>query len=109
MNEMSGDISNAETEKLDFNISLNGIRFDPLVMSPPIPRNLKLNSPNGYYIVQCNGPILQEWQDKLKEEGVIIHGYIPNFAYLVYMNNITKAKVKRLPFCLLYTSPSPRD
>ncbi|MCG2825466.1 MAG: hypothetical protein L6265_02595, partial [Thermoplasmatales archaeon] len=83
---------------LDMRVMVNGYSFDPLKEEPNILPEMKLSSPNGYFIVQMNGPILQEWREEIEEAGAFIHSYIPNFAYLVFMGNAERAKVESLPY-----------
>jgi serine protease AprX len=82
----------------DLKIRLKADTFDPLKEEPAIPAPLKLITPNNYYLIQCNGPIQPEWIPMLQEKGVKILGYIPDYAYVVRMNEVTRALVEQFPF-----------
>ncbi len=77
----------------------NGITFDTRKGEPALPPNLKLSGKQrgvGYYLVQFNGPITSEMRSDLKSLGAEILDYIPNYAYLVRMNEISKSGVSML-------------
>ncbi len=57
--------------------------FDPLEATPEIPRDLRLSEPNGVYIVQFRGPVLEQWYDALAELDVTIHDYLPDYSYII--------------------------
>ncbi|MBA3044190.1 hypothetical protein FP804_03535, partial [archaeon] len=93
-----GEAAVETSPSLDMRVMVNGYSFDPLKEEPNILPEMKLSSPNGYFIVQMNGPILQEWREEIEAKGATIHGYIPNFAYLVFMTSETKAKINGLSY-----------
>jgi len=70
--------------------------FDPLIESLDMPDDLRLKEPNSYYIVQCNGRIQPGWINQLKAKGAKIHGYLPDYAYVVQTE--TTEKLVQLPF-----------
>ena len=77
----------------------NGISFDTRKGDPALPAQLKLASPQtgaGYYLVQFNGTITPEMGSDLKSLGAQILDYIPNYAYLVRMNEISRSAVSVL-------------
>jgi serine protease AprX len=82
----------------DLKIRLKADTFDPLKEKPDIPAALKLTTPNNYYLIQCNGPIQPEWIKKLRDNGIVILGYIPDYAYVVRMDEATKVLVEQFPF-----------
>jgi serine protease AprX len=85
----------------DLKIRLKADTFDPLKEEPTIPAVLKLATSNNYYLIyliQCNGPIQPEWIPMLQEKGVKILGYIPDYAYVVRMNEVTRRVVEQFPF-----------
>ena len=82
----------------DLKIRLKADTFDPTKEAPDIPAALKLTTPNNYYLIQCNGPIQPEWIKKLQDRGIVILGYIPDYAYVVYMEESAKVLVEQLPF-----------
>ncbi|RPI79438.1 MAG: hypothetical protein EHM45_02915 [Desulfobacteraceae bacterium] len=66
--------------------------FDPLSENglPTLPPEWTLkqypkNKP-GYYILQFSGPVLQEWKDALIMAGVFFFDYIPQFAFILKMD-----------------------
>lgn len=64
--------------------------FDPLEESSFL-QNLTLkglirdkeNVDSDYYILQFAGPVIDEWKNDLKERGVVLYGYIPEYAFTV--------------------------
>ena len=67
--------------------------FDPLFQTSPVylPQELTLQrypgDGTGYYILQFKGPVLQKWKEEVASAGVEIFDYIPQFAFLVKMDN----------------------
>jgi hypothetical protein len=67
--------------------------FDPLSQTSPadLPQELTLQrypgDGTGYYILQFKGPVLQKWKEDVVEAGVSIFDYIPQFAFVVKMDN----------------------
>ncbi len=80
-------------------IRLKTYQFDPKNGEPAMPLNLVAQEEDwNYYIVQCKGPILKEWKQELKNTGVQILGYIPDYAYLVRMDNRQKQLISQKHF-----------
>ncbi|MEO0276075.1 MAG: S8 family serine peptidase [candidate division WOR-3 bacterium] len=79
-------------------ISLDKIKFDPLKEIPSIPEELKAEKDNDVFLLQLNGPIIREWKNILKEKGVKIYAYIPEFAYLVKIEPQKIEEIKNLDF-----------
>ena len=98
------DFNNLDTHEgtpgvtADLKIRLKADTFDPLKEEPAIPAALKLTTPNNYYLIQCNGPIQPEWITMLREKGVKILGYIPDYAYVVRMSEATRSVIEQFPF-----------
>jgi hypothetical protein len=70
---------------------LKSYQFDPQNGEPDMPLNLVANEETeNYYIVQCKGPILKEWKEQLKNSGIQVLGYIPDYAYIVKMEKYQK-------------------
>jgi hypothetical protein len=67
--------------------------FDPLFQTSPVdlPQELTLQSypgdGTGYYILQFKGPVLQKWKEEVASAGVDIFDYLPQFAFVVKMDN----------------------
>ncbi|WP_158599212.1 S8 family serine peptidase [Methanohalophilus sp. RSK] len=51
----------------------------------------------GYYIVQFKGIIQPEWQDEIQNVSEI-YGYIPENAYVLYLNDTKTSRIKALPY-----------
>ena len=82
-------------------IKLAGYQFDPLVSLPSLPQALKQKtSPTsgpGYYIIQFDGPVRDEWKEACRQAGVEFLDYIPDFAFIVRMDASKKKQVGALP------------
>jgi hypothetical protein len=50
----------------------------------------------GYYIVQFDGPIRTRQKKKLEKRGVRVLDYLPDFAFIVKMNDETRAAVESM-------------
>ena len=64
----------------------NGYSIDTRIGEPAIPADLMVaetNGGTGYYLIQLNGPIYQAWTDALKNTGLDIMSYLPNYTYIV--------------------------
>ncbi len=51
----------------------------------------------GYYIVQFKGIIQPKWQDEIQNISEI-YGYIPENAYVLYLNDTKASRIKTLPY-----------
>jgi hypothetical protein len=78
-------------------LRLNVDTFDPIREESGIPRALKLQHSNGYYIVQFKGPVYGETRSTFEDLVDQVIGYIPDYAFLVKMSDATKAQVEELP------------
>ncbi|UCF08918.1 MAG: S8 family serine peptidase, partial [Thermoplasmata archaeon] len=79
-------------------IRLKAAKFDPMVENPGISSKMTYDIESGYYIIQCAGPIQPHWGRDIRAEGVQILGYIPDYAYLVFMDGDAKEGLEELPF-----------
>lgn len=79
-------------------ISLKADVFNPIKENPDIPKELSLQKGEGYYIVQFTTPTLLEYKEEIETLGGILHGYIPNNAYIVGMSDKVKKDVENLAF-----------
>jgi len=65
---------------------------------PKLPANLKAPAPKsgerGYYIVHFNQPIYKEMRKSLEDLGAKIYDYLPNYAFIVSMDEDIRAKAK---------------
>jgi uncharacterized membrane protein len=79
-------------------IKIKNARFDPLIQLPDIARGLTYTSSPGYYLVQCQGPIRSKWHKEIQNQGASILGYIPDYTYLVKMDEEALHRVSNIPF-----------
>ena len=90
-NSQSAETSVSTKEPVLIYLAIGG--FDPLLQTSPVdlPQELTLQhypgDGTGYYIVQFKGPVLQKWKEEVAEAGVNIFDYIPQFAFVVKMDN----------------------
>jgi subtilisin family serine protease len=82
-------------------IKLGSSHFDPLQQAPAgggkyqIMQSIEPGQA-GYYLVQFDGPIYEEWKEALKAQGVEIFDYVPDFAFLVRMDSGLEEAVRGL-------------
>jgi len=83
-------------------IRLQFATFDPLVDEPVPPQSLRLTGyaegESGPYIVQFQGPVQAAWKDALREAGVQIDSYLPDYAFIVRMDEETRVHLQSLSF-----------
>ncbi|MEO0216466.1 MAG: S8 family serine peptidase, partial [candidate division WOR-3 bacterium] len=80
-------------------IRLKTYQFDPKNGEPNLPLNLVAKEEfYNYYIVQFKGPILKEWKDELKNSGVYVLGYLPDYAYIVRIDRFQKELLSQKSF-----------
>jgi hypothetical protein len=82
---------------MSFEIKLKNAVFDPLKDTPQFSR-MMVNEHNGFYLIQCRNSIQPEWLLELESIGARILSYVPDYAYVVHMEESTKALVEQLPF-----------
>jgi hypothetical protein len=76
--------------------------FDPLMESGPdrlaerLATKTFAQGETGYYIVQFDGPIRAKQKKKLKKLGAQVFDYLPDFAFIVKMNDKTRAAVESM-------------
>jgi len=90
-------------DRLDMKIHLKAGTFDPERIEKPIKtESLYVASypteTSNYYIVQFDGPVKNEWIKDVKTLGVEVFGYIPNYAFILGMNERTRNSVEDLGF-----------
>lgn len=65
---------------------------------PKLPANLKAPTPKagerGYYIVHFTQPVYKEMRKSLEDLGATIYEYLPNYAFIVSMDEDIRAKAK---------------
>jgi len=71
--------------------------FDPLFGVPDFPEYPTLQAypdgGSGVYVVQFEGPIQASWKDDLSQLGIQWYDYVPEFAFLAWMDGATAARV----------------
>jgi len=76
---------------------VNGYKINTSEGEPKLPTDLKYEAPKGdeftYYIVQFNGPIQKAWRKGLENEGAEVMYYLPNYAFVVRMNETINKKI----------------
>ncbi|UCG70172.1 MAG: S8 family serine peptidase, partial [Thermoplasmata archaeon] len=87
-----------EESDLSLFINLKAAKFDPLREDPDVPFSLVYPDYNNYYLVQCKGAIQQEWVEDILYSGADILGYIPEYTYLIYMEEEARMFIDNLPF-----------
>jgi subtilisin family serine protease len=83
-------------------IYLTSYTFDPLSEPTPhsLPTDLTLSGyppgEEGYYLLQFYGPIQPTWKEAIVAAGAQVFDYIPDFAFIVKMDDSTKAAVEAM-------------
>jgi hypothetical protein len=83
-------------------IHLTSYTFDPLSEATPyfLSADLALSGypagEEGYYLLQFQGPIQPAWKEAIVAAGAQILDYIPDFAFVVKMDDATKATVEAM-------------
>jgi hypothetical protein len=75
----------------------NGIEFNVREGEPELPENLTLDKSN-YYIVHCAGPVYPEYVRIFESAGAKAYSYVPNYAFVVKMDEIIKNEILNLEF-----------
>ncbi len=75
----------------------NGIKFDIRKGEPELSKSLTLEQ-SDYYIIHYNGPVYPEYVKRIEATGVKVYSYIPNYAFLIKMNEITKTEIEHIEF-----------
>ena len=64
---------------------VQGYTFDPVSERPPLPVSLTVEGYEGeygYYLIQFNGPIRDEWKKDVERSGAELLWYVPKFAFI---------------------------
>ena len=79
-------------------IQLNDTTFDTLSGEPTVPANLRQEDGSGkrLRLVQFRGPVTPEWLQLLSSSGARIISYVPNNAYLVFMDATMERKLEAM-------------
>ncbi len=74
--------------------------FDPLAGEPSMPSQLRLDAypegAPGAYIVQFKGPVQDAWKEEVAASGGKVLDYLPDYAFLVWMDSAARANVANL-------------
>ncbi|UCH88016.1 MAG: S8 family serine peptidase [Thermoplasmata archaeon] len=91
-----------ENEFEGIKILLKTAEFDPIESDPKIPKEFKSTSfeseksvtiqnedsgegiTEDYFIVQLKGPVKKEWRNSIRESGIELYYYIPDYAFIAY-------------------------
>jgi len=87
--ETDTDVDEGQDEETtETRIQLRAGTFDPLKeKEPDVDQDLVSETPNGYYLVQFIGPIMDEWKIEIEELGGTFHGYIPKYTFIVKISD----------------------
>ena len=75
----------------------NGIKFNIKNGEPELPGSLKIEK-SDYYLVHCRGPVYSDYVKKIETAGARVYSYLPNYAFLVKMDQPTKEQVAQIEF-----------
>jgi subtilisin family serine protease len=82
-------------------IRLVRVTFDPLIDLPRLPDNLSLSAypagQPGLHLLQFDGPIQPGWKKDLSRLGVQLYDYVPDFAFLAWMDGEGAARAAAQP------------
>ncbi|MEM4267094.1 MAG: S8 family serine peptidase, partial [Candidatus Nanoarchaeia archaeon] len=62
-----------------------------------------------YYLITFSGPVMQEWKDQLAEFGVVFSSYIPDYSFVVMMNDSVKKNIEALDFVSSLSLYNPKS
>lgn len=76
----------------------NGYQIDTDQGEPKLPADLRYDLPKGdepaYYIVKFGGPVQESWRKGLEKAGAEVMFYLPDYAFVVRMNETVHKAVK---------------
>lgn len=79
---------------------VQGYSFDPVAERPPLPVSLTVDGYEdeyGYYLVQFNGPIRDEWKKAVERSGAELLWYVPQYAFISRVPADQVEKVRAMP------------
>jgi len=76
-------------------VRLERITFDPLALPEGFPEMTVGDT--GLYILQFGGPVQPAWKAEVEALGVRLYGYIPEFAFLAWIESAAVPQVLQLP------------
>lgn len=79
-------------------VAINGFVIDVKSEMQKVQPDMKDEAGRKKWIVQFSGPVRQHYKDRLASLGCGIGDYLPEFAFIVSMDNKTKRAVDKLPF-----------
>ena len=93
-------VTRADSEE-GVTIYLKNDRFDPLSGGPEVEAerssSLSVGGP-AIYLLQFEGPVLDEWKETVQEAGVRLYGYVPDYTFVVRADPGAIEGVRDLPF-----------
>jgi len=93
-------VTRADSEE-GVTIYLKNDRFDPLAGGPEVEAerssSLSVGGP-AIYLLQFEGPVLDEWKETVQEAGVRLYGYVPDYTFVVRADPGAIEGVRDLPF-----------
>ncbi len=72
--------------------------FDPLEGELELDEELKTDEGQGYYLVQFIGPVEDEWKDEITTMEGGFYGYIPDFTYILNIEDNKASLIRNLSF-----------
>jgi subtilisin-like proprotein convertase family protein len=66
---------------------------ETLAIAPELAMDEDLHGSRGYFLVQFQGPIHEEWKAKVSALGGTVLDYVPDFAFVVHMDEAARAAV----------------
>ena len=75
----------------------NGIKFNVRQGEPELPESLIKNQ-SQYYLVHCEGPVYPNYVQRIEQTGATVYSYIPNYAFLVRMDDLMRNEVAQIEF-----------
>ncbi len=79
-------------------IRLTNLSFDTSDGDPVVPANLRQVDATGKYLrlVQLRGPVIPKWLHLIESSGARVVSYVPNNAYLVFVDAAAEKKLEQL-------------
>jgi len=89
----------AIARKASYTLELRYGSYDPLGTAvPDAPAHLAAQAGSGIHIVQFITPPIEEYRKAVRTAGGTIYDYLPNYAYLVRLDQEARLAVQSLPF-----------
>nr|WP_320049949.1 S8 family serine peptidase [uncultured Desulfuromonas sp.] len=95
-------------------VHLGGMAFDPLDNATqqrlsdvlfvaedsqqPVKQTVSADTAGHYFVVQFDGPILEEWRHSLENFGATVLDYVPDFAFIVHLDPQNATQLSSLAY-----------